>query len=55
MADKEREKKILPPKVPKPNYQMWVILVLTAVILGITFFKNAHGLDSIFKHLSLSP
>ncbi len=47
MADKEREKKILPPKVPKPNYQMWVILVLTAVILGITFFKNAHGLIDI--------
>jgi len=47
MADKEREKKILPPKVPKPNYQMWVILVLTAVILGITFFKNAHGLVDI--------
>jgi hypothetical protein len=24
MADKEREKKIAP-KVPKPNYQMWII------------------------------
>src|SRR5579859_4230919 len=49
MADKERDKdkKILPPKVPRPNYQMWVILALTAVILGITFFKNARGLVDI--------
>src|SRR5258708_12286801 len=45
--DKEKEKKILPPKVPRPNYQMWIILALTAVVLGITFLKNARGLIDI--------
>ncbi|MBS1507950.1 MAG: ATP-dependent zinc metalloprotease FtsH [Bacteroidetes bacterium] len=45
MADKD--KKIIPPKVPKPNYQMWVILVLTAIVLGITFIKGAHGLIDV--------
>src|SRR5882757_4665497 len=45
MADKEinKDKKILPPKVPRPNYQMWVILALTAVVLGITYFKSTSG------------
>src|SRR5579871_619934 len=43
MADKERDKKILPPKVPRPNYQIWVILILTAVILSITYFRSTHG------------
>ncbi len=51
MADKERgmdkDRKILPPKVPKPNYQVWVILALTAVVLGITFLKGARGLIDI--------
>jgi len=41
MADKEREKKIIPPKVPRPNYQMWVILVLVAVILGISYLNRS--------------
>jgi cell division protease FtsH len=45
MADKER--KIVPPKVPKPNYQMWLILALTAVILSITLFNRNHGLVEI--------
>ncbi len=45
MADKER--KIVPPKVPKPNYQMWIILALTAVVLGITVLKNTNGLIDI--------
>jgi len=51
MADKEKgmdkDRKILPPKVPKPNYQVWVILALTALVLGITLFKSAHGLIDI--------
>ncbi len=41
MADKER--KIVPPKVPKPNYQLWLILALTAVILSITLFNRNRG------------
>jgi cell division protease FtsH len=45
MADKER--KIVPPKVPKPNYQMWLILALTAVILSITLFNRNRGMVEI--------
>jgi AFG3 family protein len=47
MADKEREKKIVPPKVPKPNYQMWIILALVAVILGISYFNRSGELVPI--------
>jgi cell division protease FtsH len=47
MADKERENKILPPKVPRPNYQMWVILGLVAVILGVSFFNRSGELVEI--------
>ena len=43
MADKERDKKIVPPKVPKPNYQMWIILALVAVILGDVYKRQDHG------------
>jgi AFG3 family protein len=47
MADKERENKILPPKVPKPNYQMWIILALVAVILAVSYFNRAGELVEI--------
>ena len=47
MADKERENKILPPKVPKPNYQMWIILALVAVILAVTYFTRSGELIEI--------
>jgi AFG3 family protein len=47
MADKERDKKIIPPKVPKPNYQMWIILALVAVILGISYFNRSAELVEI--------
>ncbi len=40
MADKEREK-ITPPRLPKPNYQLWVILSLVAVILLVTIFNRS--------------
>lgn len=47
MADKERDKKIIPPKVPTPNYQMWIILALVAVILGISYFNRSAELVEI--------
>jgi len=47
MADKEKEKKIISPKVPRPNYQMWVILVLVAVILGISYLNRSGELVEI--------
>ncbi len=47
MADKERDKKTLQPKVPKPNYQMWIILGLVAVIMGITYLNRSAELVEI--------
>jgi len=47
MADKERENKILPPKVPRPNYQMWIILALVAVILAVSYFNRSGDLAEI--------
>ncbi len=47
MADKEKEKKIITPKVPRPNYQMWVILALVAVILGISWLNRSGELVEI--------
>ncbi|MCW5911046.1 MAG: ATP-dependent zinc metalloprotease FtsH [Cyclobacteriaceae bacterium] len=43
--DKEREKKM--PKVPRPNYQMWVILILVAVVLGISVYNRGGELIEI--------
>ncbi len=45
MADKER--KIVSPKVPKPNYQMWVILALVATILGVSWLTRSGELVDI--------
>jgi AFG3 family protein len=36
MADKDRKDKLLPPRGPRPNYQMWIILGLVIVIIGVT-------------------
>src|SRR5260221_887243 len=51
--DKERgrdkEKKLIPPKVPRGNYQLWVILILTAVVLGITLLKSTSGMVEVQK------
>lgn len=45
MADKERKDKL----VPKPNYQMWIILALVAVILAVTYFNRSGDLVEIQK------
>ncbi len=47
MADKERDKKIIPPKVPRPNYQIWIIMGLVALILGISYFNRTGDLVEI--------
>jgi AFG3 family protein len=53
MADKE--KKIVPPKLPKTNYQTWLILALIAVIFGISrVYKTGdliEVLDSRFEEM----
>ena len=47
MADKERKDKIIPPRGPRPNYQMWIILGLVVIILGVTQFYRAGDLVEI--------
>lgn len=47
MPDKERDNKVLPPKVPRPNYQMWIILGLVAVILVVSYFNRVGELVEI--------
>ena len=47
MADKDRREKITPPRVPRPNYQLWIILGLVAVILGVSLFNKTGELVEI--------
>lgn len=48
MADKERkEKNILPPRGPRPNYQIWIILALVAVVIGVSYFNKGGELTEI--------
>ena len=48
MADKEKkDSKINPPRIPKPNYQIWVILALVGVILAISLFNQSNELVEI--------
>jgi len=48
MADKDRkDSKINPPRIPKPNYQIWVILSLVGVILAVSFFTKSNELVEI--------
>lgn len=45
MSDKQRDNKIIPPKVPKGgNYQLWVILITIAVIMGVMYFTSTNNL-----------
>jgi len=39
MSEKKKNKSIVPPQ--RPNYQMWVIIGLVAIVFGVTFFKGA--------------
>lgn len=43
MADKKENKPLLPPKAPRGNYQVWVILATVAVIFGVIFFTSSTG------------
>lgn len=45
MADKDR--KDTTPRTPKPNYQIWIILGLVAVILGVSYFSKTNELTEI--------
>ncbi|MEQ8810950.1 MAG: AAA family ATPase, partial [Imperialibacter sp.] len=59
MANQDRPRKNLIPKPPqRPNYQIWVILTLLAVVLGITYFNNSSSSVTIsqkrFEQMLLS-
>lgn len=48
MSDvKKDNNKIIPPKPPKGNYQLWVILVTVAIVMGVMYFSNSAGLPEI--------
>ena len=48
MADKERkDNKLIPPRGPRPNYQIWIILGLVAVVLGVSYFNKGGELTEI--------
>ncbi len=47
MADKERKENTGPPRLPKPNYQIWIILGLLVVILGVSYFSRTSDLTEI--------
>ncbi|TRX57715.1 ATP-dependent zinc metalloprotease FtsH [Fulvivirga sp. M361] len=41
------DKKKIIPKTPKPNYQIWIIAVLIALIFGVTYFNGANSLPVV--------
>jgi cell division protease FtsH len=48
MPDKKRDSnKLIPPRGPRPNYQLWIILALVAVVLAVTLFNRASDLIEI--------
>jgi len=40
----DKKKKIIPNKPQKPNYQVWVIVILIALIFGITYMNQSSNL-----------
>ena len=46
-AEKKESNKIQPPKAPKGNYQLWVILVTVAVILGVVYMNSPSNLKEV--------
>ncbi|MEZ4944890.1 MAG: ATP-dependent zinc metalloprotease FtsH [Cyclobacteriaceae bacterium] len=47
MADKKKDNNLLPPRGPKGNYQLWIILALVAVILAVSYFNRSGDLIEI--------
>ena len=49
MADRKK-KNLIPPKPPKNNYQIWLVIVLILLIVGLTYFnKNSSTIDITMK------
>ena len=48
MAEKtSKNKKMMPKPSPKPNYQIWVIVTLLALVLGVTYFNRSNSTASL--------
>src|SRR5882672_6602462 len=45
-TEKKGNDKMQPPK-PKGNYQLWVILVTVAVILGVVYINSTNNLKEV--------
>lgn len=43
-TEKKEGPKLTPPKAPKGNYQLWVILVTVAVILGVMYLNSNNSI-----------
>lgn len=46
-TEKKDNNKVQPPKAPKSNYQLWVILVTVAVILGVVYINSTNNLKEV--------
>jgi cell division protease FtsH len=44
----DKKKKMIPTKPPKPNYQVWVIVILIATIFGVTYLQNYPSNEIIY-------
>ena len=42
MAD-SKKKKIMPKPPQRPNYPIWIIVTLLALILGVTYFNKSNS------------
>ena len=42
MAD-SKKKKMMPKPPQRPNYQIWIIVTLLALILGVTYFNKSNS------------
>jgi AFG3 family protein len=51
MAENKKQNKNLLPKTPqKPNYQIWIILILFLLVVVITYFNKSNTMIPITKH-----
>jgi len=48
-TEKKDNPKLSPPKAPKGNYQLWVILVTVAVILGVMYLNSNNTLKEVSR------
>ena len=46
-TEKKEGPKLTPPKAPKGNYQLWVILVTVAVILGVMYLNSSSSMKEV--------